>query len=48
MLRLEGVTTTDRGMPIEWFQAIYRADRVKIAVESQRGVASWWQRRRRR
>ena len=34
MLRLEGVTTTDRGMPIEWFQAIYRADRVKIAVES--------------
>ena len=33
MLRLEGVTTTDRGMPIEWFQAIYRADRVKIAVE---------------
>jgi GntR family transcriptional regulator len=34
MLRLEGVTTTDRGMPIEWFQAIYRADRVKIAVAS--------------
>jgi GntR family transcriptional regulator len=33
MLRLEGVTTTDRGTPIEWFQAIYRADRVKIAVE---------------
>ena len=33
MLRLAGVTTTDRGTPIEWFQAIYRADRVKIAVE---------------
>ena len=48
MLRLEGVTTTDRGTPIEWFQAIYRADRVKIAVERPRGVASWWQRRGRR
>jgi hypothetical protein len=36
MLRLEGVTTTDRGTPIEWFQAIYRADRVKIAVEGAR------------
>jgi GntR family transcriptional regulator len=35
MLRLEGITTSDRGVPIEWFQAIYRADRVKIAVESQ-------------
>ena len=35
MLLLEGITTTDRGAPIEWFQAIYRADRVKIAVESQ-------------
>jgi GntR family transcriptional regulator len=36
MLRLEGVTTTDQGTPIEWFQAIYRADRVKIAVEGAR------------
>lgn len=35
LLLLEGITTTDRGTPIEWFQAIYRADRVKIAVESQ-------------
>jgi GntR family transcriptional regulator len=35
MLLLEGITSTDRGTPIEWFQAIYRADRVKIAVESQ-------------
>ena len=35
MLLLEGITTTDRGEPIEWFQAIYRADRVKIAVASQ-------------
>jgi GntR family transcriptional regulator len=36
MLLLEGVTTTDRGVAIEWFQAIYRADRVKIALESLR------------
>ena len=36
MLLLEGITTTDGGTPIEWFQAIYRADRVKIAVESLR------------
>ncbi|MBA2596615.1 MAG: GntR family transcriptional regulator [Chloroflexota bacterium] len=35
LLVLEGITTTDRGVPIEWFQAIYRADRVKIVVESQ-------------
>ncbi len=35
MLLLEGITFTDRGTPIEWFQAIYRADRVKIAVESR-------------
>jgi GntR family transcriptional regulator len=35
LLLLEGISTTDRGVPIEWFQAIYRADRVKIAVESQ-------------
>jgi GntR family transcriptional regulator len=36
MLLLEGITTTDGGTPIEWFRAIYRADRVKIAVESLR------------
>ena len=30
------MTTTERGTPIEWFQAIYRADRVKIAVEGAR------------
>ncbi|MBA3449767.1 MAG: GntR family transcriptional regulator [Chloroflexia bacterium] len=35
MLLLEGITATDRGVPIEWFQAIYRADRVKIALGSQ-------------
>ncbi len=36
MLLLEGITTTDGGAPIEWFRAIYRADRVKIAVVSLR------------
>lgn len=36
MLVLEGVTITDGGWPIEWFNAIYRADRVKIAIESLR------------
>jgi GntR family transcriptional regulator len=35
-LVLQGVTTTESGLPVEWFQAIYRADRVKIAVESLR------------
>jgi GntR family transcriptional regulator len=38
MLVLQGVTTTDGGLPVEWFQAIYRADRVKIAVESLREI----------
>jgi hypothetical protein len=36
LLVLEGITTTDLGIPIEWFQAIYRADRVKIGLESLR------------
>jgi GntR family transcriptional regulator len=36
MLVLEGVTVTDSNWPIEWFKAIYRGDRVKIAIESQR------------
>ncbi len=36
MLVLEGVTVTESGWPIEWFRAIYRGDRVKIAIESQR------------
>jgi GntR family transcriptional regulator len=36
LLLLEGVTATDRGVPIEWFQALYRADRVKITLESRR------------
>jgi GntR family transcriptional regulator len=36
MLLLRGVASTAGGEPIEWFKAIYRADRVRIAVESQR------------
>ena len=36
MLLLRGVANTAGGEPIEWFKAIYRADRVRIAVESQR------------
>lgn len=36
MLLLRGVASTADGEPIEWFKAIYRADRVRIAVESQR------------
>jgi GntR family transcriptional regulator len=36
LLLVEGVTTTEEGAPIEWFQAIYRADRVKFALESLR------------
>jgi GntR family transcriptional regulator len=34
LLVLEGVAATEPGVPIEWFQAIYRADRVKIGLES--------------
>lgn len=36
MLLRRGVATTAGGEPIEWFKAIYRADRVRIAVESRR------------
>lgn len=36
MLLLRGVASTVGGEPIEWFKAIYRADRVRIAVESRR------------
>lgn len=36
MLLLRGVANTAGGEPVEWFKAIYRADRVRIAVESQR------------
>lgn len=36
LLLLEGIAATDLGTPIEWFQAIYRADRVKIGLERGR------------
>mgnify|MGYP000256379654 CR=1 FL=1 len=36
LLLLEGVAETEAGIPIEWFQAIYRADRVKIGLEHGR------------
>ena len=36
MLLLRGVASAAGGEPIEWFKAIYRADRVRIAVESRR------------
>ena len=36
MLLLEGVTCTEDDRPVEVFKAIYRADRVKFALESHR------------
>jgi GntR family transcriptional regulator len=36
LLLLEGVAETDLGVPVEWFQAIYRADRIKIGLENVR------------
>jgi GntR family transcriptional regulator len=36
MILLEGVTQLDTGQPIEYFKAIYRGDRFKFAMDSQR------------
>ncbi len=36
MILLEGVTYLDRGNPAEYFKAIYRGDRFKFVLESQR------------
>lgn len=36
MLLLEGVTYADGDRPIEHFKAVYRADRIKLEVESRR------------
>ena len=36
MILLEGVTTLDTGKPVEYFKAIYRGDRFKFAMESER------------
>ncbi len=37
MVLLEGVATGRENMPIEYFKAIYRADRFKFAFSSERG-----------
>jgi GntR family transcriptional regulator len=36
MILLEGVTSLDTGQPVEYFKAIYRGDRFKFAMESER------------
>lgn len=38
MILLEGVTYLDRDRPVEYFKAIYRGDRFKFELESQRNV----------
>ena len=37
MILLEGVTRSDTDQPVEYFKAIYRGDRFKFAMDSQRG-----------
>lgn len=36
MILLEGVTCMEHGQPVEYFKAIYRGDRFKFELESQR------------
>lgn len=36
MILLEGVTSLDTGQPVEYFKAIYRGDRFKFVMESER------------
>lgn len=36
MILLEGVTRVDTGQPVEYFKAIYRGDRFKFAMDSER------------
>lgn len=38
MILLEGVTSLENGQPIEYFKAVYRGDRFKFAMESQRSL----------
>lgn len=38
MILLEGVTYSDQGRPVEYFKAVYRGDRFKFELESQRDV----------
>ena len=39
MVLLEGATYLDRGQPVEYFKAVYRGDRFKFKLESQRDPA---------
>jgi GntR family transcriptional regulator len=38
MILLEGVTYSGQGRPVEYFKAIYRGDRFKFELESQRNI----------
>lgn len=40
MLLLEGVTYTDDDRPAEYFKAVYRADRIRLEMESRRDAGS--------
>jgi GntR family transcriptional regulator len=39
MILLEGVTFNNQERPIEYFKAVYRGDRFKFALESQRDAS---------
>ena len=38
MILLEGVTYLNQGQPVEYFKAIYRGDRFRFKLESQRNI----------
>jgi GntR family transcriptional regulator len=38
MILLEGITSTDQNRPVEYFKTIYRGDRFKFVLESQRSI----------
>ena len=40
MILLEGVTYLDEEQPVEYFKAVYRGDRFKFKLESQRDIAA--------
>lgn len=40
MILSEGVTFTDQDVPVEYFKAVYRGDRFKFELESQRSLWS--------
>ena len=39
MILLEGVTSTEQNQPVEYFKAVYRGDRFKFELESQRDIS---------